>query len=283
MGDNGANQLGLGSTTVALASNATVVSGLSRVTQLASGGGAGLALDMDSNVWSWGNNAYGHTGQNTITGSTATPTVIGAAATFGGAKIARIAMGDGIYTCGINSEGALGYSTNVGTSTPVPTFTLVPTLSGASNAVVDVACGARHMVIHLADNSVRVFGRNTNGQLGTYGPNQWQAFSPITGVAGVVRVAASANSTLVEYFDRTTKAFGVNFGGAVTRLMSGGATGHQSFIVTPAGALYAWGNNGSGRLGVNAVSDSQVAVNVSPFGTLSGRSVLAVAAITIQR
>lgn len=232
------------------------VGGLSNIVQLASGGGSSLALNSSGNVYSWGTNTWGATGQGTFNGSTVTPTLVDPSA-WNSQRVTRIAAGDGIsalitadgscFTCGVNTEGALGQSANFGNGS-VSKFAKVtdpasayPT--GFGNAVVDVSCGARHTVVQLANNTIRVMGANSGRQLkGLIGANQWQPTTPTQSVSSpVVAISASANMTLEENSDRTTSSIGGL--SSITKLMMGGSAMQSSFLVTPLGVVHAWGQN----------------------------------------
>ena len=295
LGMNSANQLGINSATASFVT-AQTMSFPVFISQVVSGGGASLALSSAGELYSWGTNTYGSTGQGTTTGTTATPTLVSPLA-WNSFPVTAIAMGDGIaaiianndlYTCGINTEGGLGLATNFGTATPVSTFTKVPIQQ--SYDVVSVVCGQRHMVVQLANNSIITFGRNTAGQLGnTFGQN-----STLTYVAGTntytptipaynvanppIQISATANSSLEERFDNTTKSYGATVGKR-TVLMKGSSLHLMTALVTPSGALYTWGRNVEGQLGRGDALTPQTTPILINTGSnpLNGKTIVAIA------
>jgi len=281
LGDNTSNQLGLSGTSTRY-SVPTIVPNLSSVSQIATGGQAGMALTSAGKVYTWGDNSNGATGQGTFVGTTVSPVLVDPL-TFANFPVAAVAMGDGIaaaiaggklYTCGVNVEGGLGLSDNFGTGS-INTFTCVTGL-GSCNYVIDVACGQRHMVLQLANNTVRAFGLNTGRQLGPTAFDSAQ-YTPATPIAALpaIRVSASASASFAELLDKTVAECGDTVGAAsLTKLMtgSGGGSSSSSYIITPFGKAHAWGS--PGMLG----KDSSVPVYTSSSGTVDGKTLLAIAA-----
>jgi alpha-tubulin suppressor-like RCC1 family protein len=89
MGDNGAGQLGVGSSnsTVAIP---TLVSGLSNVVALAGGPNYSLAVDSAGVVWAWGEGSSGELGDSALTQSTVPVQVPG----LGSSPVVSVAAGD---------------------------------------------------------------------------------------------------------------------------------------------------------------------------------------------
>jgi len=65
--------------------------------------------------------------------------------------------------------------------------------------------------------------------------------------------------------------------GTSTKLMIGGSQDEKTLVITPTGALYAWGYNGYGQLGNNTTTNQSVPVLITGFGAIVGKTIVAVA------
>ena len=139
--------------------------------QVAAGGGHSLALRGDGTVVSWGDNLYGELGIGTMTASPViTPVQVIDPADSSGllTNIEAIAAGlahslalkgDGtVWAWGLNENGALGDGTRDNRLSPVQ----VP---GLANVVL-IAAGGFHSLAARADGAVFAWGYNYTGQLG---------------------------------------------------------------------------------------------------------------------
>jgi alpha-tubulin suppressor-like RCC1 family protein len=106
------------------------------------------------------------------------------------------------------------------------------------------------LILQWANTRLLGWGSNSNGQLGNN---------------GVV------DSSLPTQVNRT----GVLAGKVVTALATGA---NHSLALCSDGTLAAWGYNGYGQLGNGSTTDSLIPVTVSTAGTLSGKTVVAIAA-----
>jgi alpha-tubulin suppressor-like RCC1 family protein len=229
---------------------------------VAAGFASSYALTTDGNIYSWGYNSWGQLGQTTNSGtSTPTPTPAAAylAPYYGYDTLAvgyghAIAIGTDIlltvpdkseksrhpmgsvikvYTFGLNQYGQLGTTTYSGTTTANPTPT--PISVGGSYTPSSVAAGLNHSLVLLSDGSLRTFGSNQYGQLGsrinsgttTPNPTSVSALKP-TGATGWKQIAAG---------------------------------GYHSAAIDSTGKLYTWGWNYYGQLG----NSTNVGTNTANF------------------
>ena len=96
---------------------------------------------------------------------------------------------------------------------------------GTLTGMTGMAAGTAHSLALKSDGTVWAWGTNTNGQVGDGTVTQRNSPVQLTSLSGI----------------------------GVTSVAAGDS---DSFAVTSGGAVYAWGNNGSGRLGLN-VQDVQ--------------------------
>ena len=261
------------------------VGGLPGVTAVATGAYHVLALTADGTVWAWGENQYGQLGLGTSGSAVTTPTQvpwlsgITALATGPTAYHSLAIASDGtVWAWGDNFFGQLGDGTTTNRAAPVQ----VPGLSG----VVAAAVGSDFSLVVKADGSVWGWGYNGNNQLG---PNPYQPATPVQvpGISGATAVAAGDSHALALRADGTVWSWGDNSFGqlghgttdtsaassapaAVVGLanVTGVAAGRfHSLAVRSDGTVWAWGQNGSGRLGNGTTANSAVPVQA---GGLTG-------------
>ena len=211
------------------------VSGGANWKQVVGGSAYTAAIKTDGTLWLWGRNSYGQLGANNIVDRSSPVQTVS-----GGTNWKQVSCGlqftmaiktDGtLWGWGRNLYGQLGNNSVtgafVGVSSPVQT------VSGGTNWK-QVSCGDIHTAAIKTDGTLWVWGRNTNGQLGTN--NLTIRSSPVQTIAG-----------------------GTNW-----RQVSGGDI-HTAAIKTD-GTLWLWGNNDYGPLGTN-----DTASRSSPVQTVSG-------------
>jgi alpha-tubulin suppressor-like RCC1 family protein len=141
--------------------------GQKAATTVSLGGGFGMLLTVDSQVYSWGYGRYGRTGLG-HTKSTSTPQHVAALAGVGVVAIScgwrhALAIGGGgeLYSWGDNSNGRTGLGT---TKTHTAQPTRVSALAG--EAVEQIGAGFSHSVARVAGDRIFVWGCGDDGRLG---------------------------------------------------------------------------------------------------------------------
>ncbi|MCL2787625.1 MAG: Ig-like domain-containing protein [Micrococcales bacterium] len=195
-------------------------------TAIAAGADTGYALDVDGNVWAWGDNLWGQLGNGANMDSTRPVQVQAAAGAL--PTFTAIAAGqqtgygldvDGdVWAWGYNSGGQLGNGTTVRYSTR-------PVRVQANSGILPVftSIGAGYATGYALDeySNVWAWGAGSYGQLG----NGTQVNS-----AWPVRVQAAPGETLPVF----------------TAIAAGLYTG---YALSETGGVWAWGGNQSGQLG----------------------------------
>ena len=185
----------------------------------------------------WGNNVYGVIGDNTtvdksspvqtITYSANWKQISGINASYDG-RFAAIKTDGTLWMWGRNSSGQLGDNTTLKKSSPVQT------VAGGTNWK-SVACGYSAVAAIKSDGTLWIWGNNSSGQLGNN--------------------TTSSRSSPVQ-----TVTFGTNW-----KSSASGAS-HVAAIKDD-GTLWIWGNNSSGQLGNNTITDRSSPIQTVTFGT----------------
>lgn len=149
----------------------TVIPELIGVKKIAVGGSHTLVLMNDGTVKSFGFNKYGQLGRpENVRTTTATPipgTILNIKEVkdvIAGENHSILLMNDGtLRTFGMNKYGQLGYGENAGNMTGWSVPKTVPDITN----VKSVVSGFEHNLLLMEDGSIRAFGSNRFGQLGT--------------------------------------------------------------------------------------------------------------------
>jgi alpha-tubulin suppressor-like RCC1 family protein len=169
-------------------------------------------LMNDGTVRVCGRNNNGQLGQNDLITRSTVVSVLGissqAIAVACGQSHTAILMSDGtVRVCGRNAEGQLGQNNTLTRSTVVSVL-------GISSQAIAVSCGQYHTAILMNDGTVRVCGRNTDGQLGV---NNTVNRSTVVSVLGIssqaIAVAGSRYHTVILMNDGTVRVCGNNNNG----------------------------------------------------------------------
>jgi RHS repeat-associated protein len=276
VGENNDGQLGNGTT---YASNTPVaVTGLTGVTQIATGDEFACAL-ASGTVKCWGDNYYGQLGNDTTTNS-AVPVAV-----YGLSGVVSIAVADyGFHACallssgtvkcwGYNASGQLGNNTLTNADVPVAVYGL----SGATQIVA----GSEFTCVLLSTGHVDCWGDNTVGQDGQGNYGSYYA-TPVTvlGASGVTQISAgtdfSCGTTTTGAVDcwgsPTNDELGNSSNGSheaepvtgltgVTQVVSG----YESSCALSSGSVVCWGS--AGALGND--TDANSYAPVQPFSNTS--------------
>lgn len=284
-GANGSGQLGLGGTDFQPRAYA-VQSTATDLTQIVAGQEHVCGIKGDGTVLCWGYNLYGELGNGTTPTNSPTPVAVSSlanAVSLGTSRVHTCAvLADGTVKCwGRDSFAECGTGTALaaGRSTPV-------TVAGVSG-VVQVGGGDGYTCARLADGTAKCWGRDTGDRLGNGGSDADSPTPvnvPLTAVAaGVFDVSLDHEHGCAVASDGVAKCWGRSNDGQLggTSIVSVPATttnaayltlvdhgsdrvrnvetgGAHSCYVNQAGALYCWGQNTYGQLGLG---------NTTPFST----------------
>jgi alpha-tubulin suppressor-like RCC1 family protein len=261
------------------------VSGLSSgVTAIAAGTGHSCAVATSGAAQCWGYNGHGELGNNSTADSPIPVNVVGlssgvTAITAGslGAHTCAL-LGSGAQCWGLNQYGQLGNNSTNQSNVPV-------NVTGLLSGVVAIAAGDSHTCAVTTGGAAQCWGYNVYGELGNNSTANQLIPVGVTGLSsGVVAIAAGDGHTCALTSGGAVKCWGYNAAGQlgnnstanssvpvdVTGLSSGvvaiAAGGAESCAVTSNGRALCWGNDTSGQLGNNSVSNgSHVPVEVSGF------------------
>ena len=232
-GRGNSGQLG-DNTTTSKSTPVTTFAGGTNWKQVSSSGYFCAAIKTDGTLWTWGSNANGTLGDNTVTDKFTPVTTFAGGTNWkqvgGGYSYCAAIKTDGtLWTWGNNGYGKLGNNTS-GTNilTPVTTF------AGGTNWK-QVSGGTDHCAAIKTDGTLWTWGRNSEGQLGD-------------------------NTTTTRSTPVTTFAGGTNW----KQISCGGY--HCAAIKTD-GTLWTWGRASSGQLGDNTLTTRSTPVTTFAGGT----------------
>jgi alpha-tubulin suppressor-like RCC1 family protein len=168
---------------------------------------------------------------------------------------------------------------------------MVPVQVQDLTGVVALAGGRQFALALKSDGTVWAWGAGGVGQLGNDGNTAVQSTPvQVTGLSGVVSIAAGAADGMALRSDGTVEMWGYNGDGEVgnnnapndvyvpTTVFSGAtsiAAGYSdSFAIKQGGTLWAWGSDTTGDLGIGSQGDQRNAPVLAP----SLRPVIAIAA-----
>ncbi len=269
---------------------------LEDIKMIAAGQNHMLALKKDGTVYAWGLNNYGQLGDNSQITKYAPVQVLGEDGIGVLENIVYIAAGQNysaainakgeVYTWGFNTNGQLGDGTSTHKYTPVR---VKANLTG----ILQIACGANHMLALKTDGSVYVWGYNTNGQLSdnTFTKRTIPVKMLETAdefVKDAVAVEASNTNSYVLKADGTVISAGYGANGYLGNGVNDGNVKQQLpvnvldnetsepirnikairagqntiYALTKTGNVYAWGLGTSAQIGNNELLTKTKAVNV---------------------
>jgi len=264
--------------------------------QVSSGGNHCTAIKTDGTLWTWGLGTAGQLGDNTATSKSIPVTTFA-----GGTNWKQVSAGDNhctaiktdgtLWTWGRGNVGQLGDNTVTNKSTPVTTF------AGGTNWK-QVSSGNEHCTAIKTDGTLWTWGLGTSGQLARFG-FILQTLIPVTTFAGGTNWADTATTEPEDLYtlsagnthtsaiktDGTLWTWGAGIYGQLgtndatnrptpVTTFAGGSTWKSiscarslNAAIKTDGTLWTWGNNGSGQLGDNTVTNKSTPVTTFAGGT----------------
>ncbi|MBI4492930.1 MAG: IPT/TIG domain-containing protein, partial [Chloroflexi bacterium] len=223
---------------------------------------ASAVTPVPGTPWAWGLGSYGQLGDGTANPSVPVQVsgLSGAIAVAAGGYHSLALKSDGtVWAWGGNGYGQLGDGSTSNRATPVQ-------VSGLSG-VIAVSAGWQHSLALKNDGTVWAWGNNRFGQLGD-GTSSTVRTTPVqvSGLSGVVAIAAGGYHSLALKNDGTVWAWGANWYGALgdgtatnrltpvqvpglSGVMAVAAGSAHSLALKGDGTVWAWGGNYSGQLG----------------------------------
>jgi alpha-tubulin suppressor-like RCC1 family protein len=263
-GVNAQGQLGSG-TTINRSSPVQVTLGVTGSSWSILGGGAGgqsAAITTNGELWTWGNNASGQLGDNTVV-SKSSPVKVGSSSwtivSVGSNNVVALDILGRLYTWGDNGIGQLGDGTVVAKSNPTQ-------LGSSSWSKVSSGISTVHGI--TTSGQLWSWGRNVSGEIGDN--TSVSKSSPVLSIAGwnVSDVKGGAWFAAAILTNGTLFAWGTNGSGQLAdntgfsksspvqiglRSWSSISCGISDAGGISNGTLFLWGSNGSGQLGDNTV------------------------------
>jgi cysteine-rich repeat protein len=269
-------------------------------TQVSAGLDFSCALLSDQTVHCWGVNASGQLGLgNTNPFLSGTPNTIGKVALGGNATAIAVAgstacatLTDGTVRCWGSNAGAIlgvGATVDLSTSTPVQTAAMYSgwVSLGATATAIDV--GSSTACALLTGGSIRCWGSNGSGQLGTGMSTQFSrtmvpsAYSAVLLPSGktATSISVGAGTVCTRLSDSTAQCWGDNSAGQIGNGTTASVGAFSSpatdgLVLTPAagvvsitagkgnstcafysngGGVHCWGDNSKGQLGYGDVTN----------------------------
>ena len=254
-----------------LITRSTVVSVLgisSQAIAVACGTGHTAILMNDGTVDVCGRNVDGRLGQNDLITRSTVVSVLGIssqaiAVACGQGHIAILMNNGTVRVCGRNTEGQLGQNDVITRSTVVSVL-------GISSQAIAVACGEFHTVILMNNGTVRVCGRNVEGQLGQNDLVNRSTVVPVLDISSqAIAVACGTSHTAILMNDGTVRVCGSNVDGRLgqndlitrstvvsvlgisSQAFAIACGGYHTAILMNDGTVRVCGLNNNGQLGVN--------------------------------
>jgi alpha-tubulin suppressor-like RCC1 family protein len=287
-GYNANGQLG-NNTTSTRNTPVTTFAGGNNWKQISCGHSFTSAIKTDGTIWTWGSNAYGQLGDNTIV-ARSTPVT-----TFAGGNNWKQVSCGGYHTAAIKTDGTLwSWGSNagrIGDNTGNNRVTPVTTFAGGNNWT-QVAGGNFHTVAIKTDGTLWIWGQNDIGQMGddTLGTNRVTPVTTFAGGNNWKQVSCGINHTAAIKTDGTLWTWGLNSQGQLGTNTLGLGTNRITPVTTIAGGtnwkqvscgtlfmaavktdgtLWTWGTNSYGQLGNNSGPPFEQQM-ISPITTFRG-------------
>jgi len=239
----------------------------------------GCAVTTAGALWCWGENGQGQVGNGTTTDSTIAVQVISSnviAVSVGIYHSCAVLQSGEVKCWGINGVGQLGNSLPSDSTY----FYDSPQSAGMLNAV-GMSVNGEHSCALISDGTVKCWGSNSDGQLGSgsFGPGAKSSIpTAVTGLSGVVGISAGSSHTCAVLSNGTVKCWGDNTSkqggrtgnesvapvaveGIANATAVSAGTGHSCALIGT-NDLKCWGNGTNGILG-DGVSTAATEIPVS--------------------
>lgn len=262
-------------------------SGLGNITnvkQISSGIWHTCLLTDAGAVKCWGYNQNGQLGNGSTSNSSTPVDVIGL-----GSGVKQIASGQatcaitaqgGVKCWGLNSHGQLGNGNTGSSSAPVDVV-------GLTSGVKDIAVSVRHACAITAQETVKCWGWNNNGQLGDRSTQDSSLPVDVVGLTGIKQIATSNAYSCAVTAQDTVKCWGWNGEGNLgngntnssaipvdvlnltnVKKVAARVNNWHVCALTNLGAVKCWGSGVAGELGRGSTASSAVPADV--LGLASG-------------
>jgi alpha-tubulin suppressor-like RCC1 family protein len=277
-GCNDRGQLGT-NTATSTSSPVSVVGGFIDWCGISAGSRQNLAVRTNGSAWAWGYNLPGRLGDNTTANRSSPVSVVGSftnwcnVSTGGGHSLAVRTNGTA-WAWGCNNSGELGDNTFPNKSSPV-------SVAGGFTDWCGASAGDTHSLAVRTNGSAWSWGSNTSGNLGDNTTanrsspvsvvgsfNDWRSADAGVNFNLAVRTNGSAwawgRNNCGQLGDNTTanKSSPVSVVGGFSDWCSVSAGRYHSLGIRVGGAVWAWGSNGSGRLGDGTTTSTSSPVSV---------------------
>ncbi len=292
-GANPWGQLGDGTNTKRL--TPVKVVGLTGIVDISGSIFHSLAVKSDGTAWAWGDGQAGKLGDGDLNGASSNKPVqvkgpngsgflTNVKAVSAGHDFSLALKNDGtVWGWGLNLDWQLGDGSSHSSIRLTPIQVRDEADQGFLTGVTDIASGGAHSLAVKSDGTVRAWGANNDGQVGS-GSSNTTHFTPVqvSGLTNVKAVAGGAFHSLALKNDGTVWAWGYNAEGQLgdgtntswsTPVKVGGlsnvvaisadGSGNHSMALKSDGTVWAWGENGAGRLGDGTTTDRNKPVKVT--------------------
>jgi alpha-tubulin suppressor-like RCC1 family protein len=225
-------------------------------------------------LFSWGSNSVGQLGQNSTT-NFSSPKQVGSLTTWSklsaGSTTSMAIKTDGtLWSWGNNNSGQLGLGDTVNRSSPVQI--------GSLTEWAQISSGGSPNTLAIKNNgTLWSWGNNLYGQLGLSNQTYYSSPKQVGALTNWLQVSAGHEYTLAVKTDNTLWGWGYTFNGTIGNGSSGfgniqspvqvgaaiswsktSAGYNVSHGISTSGALYAWGANGGGQLGLGNTTDQSL-------------------------
>ena len=242
-------------------------------------------LALNSVAFSWGDNAAGKLGDNSLTARSSPVSVVGGFTDWiqldpGDTFSVGLRSNRTAWSWGENTFGSLGDNSNISKSSPV-------SVVGGFTDWIQLSAGIQHALGLRSNGTAWSWGRNLNGQLGDNNGTIGSRSSPVSIVGGYtdwIQLSAGGYQSLGLRANGTLWSWGSNIGGRLgdnttvsksspvsvvggftdwVQISTGGALSYgHSLAIRANGTAWSWGTNTGGRLGDNTATGRSSPVSV---------------------